>query len=117
MTDKLRKYCNSNQGFLQPIDLVERMVRANCGRTLARCNKLYRLTKVYSFECPVCRYYHTDVKFSDLYMNQLAKNIIKEYSEDVQVNVQSGVDEAGSSNKVAEVQRDVDLDSPDVNPM
>ena len=46
-----------------------------------------------------------DVKFSDLYMNPLANNIIKELSEDVQVDIQSGVDEAGLLKKVAEVQR------------
>ena len=57
-----------------------------------------------------------DVKFSDLYMNCLADNIIKELSDDVKVNVQSGVDEAGPSKKVAEVQRDIDLYDSDVDP-
>ena len=59
---------------------------------------------------------HTDDKFSDLCMNRLANNIIKELSEDVKVNALSGVVEAGPSKKVAEVQREIDLDDPDVDP-
>ena len=104
MTEKLRKYCNLNQQYLNPIDVVSRMLNAACQRSRDRCNELYRLTRAYSFECPVCRYYHSNVRVSDFHKRRLGNNLIREFREDVKVNADSGVDEAGPSKKVAEVQ-------------
>ena len=82
----------------------------SCGRMRGRCTEVYQLTKMFSFECLVCHYYHSDFKATDLCMNCLDSNIIKELSEVAKADADSGTDEAGPSRKVAEVQRDINLD-------
>ena len=103
ITDELRKYCNSYQCFIKPADVFIRMLMLSCGRTRGRCTEVYRLTKMFSFESPICHYYHTDVKATELCMNHLGNNIIKELSDVAKADADSGADEAGPSRKVAEV--------------
>ena len=86
------------------------MLSVSCGKMQGHCTEVYWLAKMFSFECPVCCYYHLDVKATDLCMNCLDSNIIKELSEVAKADADSGTDEAGPSRKVAEVQRDINLD-------
>ena len=105
MTNKLRKNCNLKNRLLEPIQVVSRMLNEACQRSRDRCNELYRLTRVYSFECPVCRYYHSNIKVSDFQKSRMSNNVIEELSKDDEANADSDVGEAGpSSKKVAEVQ-------------
>ena len=111
MKENLRKHCNANKGFIQLIEVVERLIKATCEKKRGgRCTELYWLVKLYSFDCPVCRYHYTYLKMTDLQSNQLANNIISEYTDDVQDNVQPPqVSEPGASN--------VDVDDPDADPL
>ncbi len=103
MTNKLRKNCNLKNRLLEPIQVVSRMLNEACSQD--RCDELYRLTRVYSFECPVCRYFHSNIKVSDFQKSRMSNNVIEELSKDDEANADSDVGEAGpSSKKVAEVQ-------------
>ena len=121
MTNKLRKNCNLKNRLLEPIQVVSRMLNEACQRSQDRCNELYRLTRVYSFECPVCRYFHSNIKVSDFQKSRMSNNVIEELSKDDEANADSDVGEAGpSSKKVAEVQPfksgEIDFDEPEAVP-
>lgn len=104
---------NANlKGLIQPDEVVERLINSTCQKKRGdRCTNLWRLVKIFTFDCPVCRYHYTDVSLADLQPHRLANNIIDEYSVDAKDNVQPPTtkSEAGATNVV--------VDHPEADPL
>ena len=110
MTEKMRREFNLNQAFLRPLDVVKRMLDAACTKEKDPCTYFYRLIRVYAFDCPICRYHHSNVRLSDLQKSRLCNQILKEFRQEEESKADSRVDEGTSQKQPTTVDTDIEFD-------
>ena len=62
----------NKKSHMEPSEVFERMLSVACQRyPLKRCTEVYRLVKMYSFDCPICQHAHSNVRLNELSVNRL----------------------------------------------